>query len=134
MPSSEHIKSRSWAQTSPFVAGWGTLEMSGRYSKILHQAQLQVITNAECQEMYKNIGEYSQLNDNVLCVRQSQGGADACQGDSGGPLMLPVYNGNGKFPYYQLGIISNGIGCGMGYPGVHTNVSSHVDWIQSKLQ
>lgn len=55
-------------------------------------------------------------------------------GDSGGPMMLPEYE-NGRFPYYQIGINSYGLGCARpNIPGVYTNVRQFIDWIKSKLE
>lgn len=52
---------------------------------------------------------------------------------SGGPLMLPIHE-NGRFPFYQIGIVSYGIGCGRpNVPGVYANVSYYHDWIEEKL-
>lgn len=46
------------------------------------------------------------------------------QGDSGGPL---VVNGS------QVGIVSFGRPCAVGYPDVYTRVSSFTSWIIAKI-
>lgn len=54
-------------------------------------------------------------------------------GDSGGPLMAPQIV-NGQPNYYQIGIVSYGIGCARtDVPGVYTRVQTFVDWIQQKI-
>lgn len=46
------------------------------------------------------------------------------KGDSGGPAVI----NSGEI---QVGVVSNGIGCGRKeYPGVYTSVSSVRDWIK----
>lgn len=75
-----------------------------------------------------------QFSDAVLCAGYADGGKDGCRGDSGGPMMLPSYE-NGKFPFYQIGIVSYSIGCARpNVPAVFTNVRRYTDWIKSKLQ
>lgn len=76
----------------------------------------------------------SQFSDAVLCAGLAAGGKDSCQGDSGGPMMLPMYE-NGKFPFYQIGIVSYSDGCARpNVPAVYTNVRNYVQWIKSKLR
>lgn len=53
----------------------------------------------------------------------------ALQGDSGGPL---VCNMDGL--WYQIGIVSWGVGCGRpNLPGIYTNVSHHYNWIETMM-
>lgn len=80
-------------------------------SPILMQVQVPVSTNEKCKKNYEKIGvkEDVQFDEKVLCAGFDAGGQDSCSGDSGGPLMLPIEN-NGKFPFYQIGIISWGEG------------------------
>merc|ERR1712243_316649 len=69
-------------------------------------------------------GEFPhQITDSMICAGLDQGGKDSCQGDSGGPFMC----GN------QLsGVVSWGYGCAeAGYPGVYTQTSYFIDWINS---
>lgn len=92
------------------TAGWGRLgEMLGK-PNVLHQVQLPVVPNAKCKDV---LGRYREkdisFSDIVLCAGVSQGGQDTCTGDSGGPMMLPEYR-NGKFPYFQIGLVSWGLG------------------------
>lgn len=96
-----------------FSAGWGYQQEKTTIANVLQQVQVPVIENRECKNRYRKIGELrdkTQFSGKVLCAGYMEGGKDACQGDSGGPLMLPLYQ-NGKFPYYQIGVISYGAGC-----------------------
>lgn len=87
-------------------------EKSKKRSNLVLQVQVPVITNEECLEKYNRIKLYYadiQFSSRVLCAGFEEGGKDTCHGDSGGPLMLPVHE-NGNFSYYQIGIVSYGIG------------------------
>lgn len=107
--------------TNPFLAGWGKLEEDGERSQVLMQVQVPVVDNKACKDSYRRIGQVKlnrQFNERVLCAGHLYGGQDSCQGDSGGPLMLPIHD-NGTFPFYQIGIVSYAVGCGLPYvPGV----------------
>ena len=71
-----------------------------------------------------NYGSNESIADSMICA--GTGGKDSCQGDSGGPLV----DGKG----YLIGIVSWGNGCARdGYPGVYTETSYFVDWVQKTL-
>jgi secreted trypsin-like serine protease len=55
-------------------------------------------------------------------------------GDSGGPLMFPIQDSEGEFNYFQIGIVSFGIGCARSeIPGVYTSVQKFADWIKETV-
>merc|ERR1719370_1811732 len=67
-----------------------------------------------------------QIAKSMICAGEY--GKDSCQGDSGGPMVC--YNADGSG--YLGGIVSWGIGCGgLYHPGVYTEVSYFVDWVEA---
>lgn len=74
-----------------------------------------------------------QYDNSAICAGDLGGGHDSCKGDSGGPMMMPVHE-NGKFPFYQIGIVSYGKECGKpDMPSIYSRVSHHADWIKEQL-
>ncbi|REL35440.1 trypsin-like serine protease [Thalassotalea euphylliae] len=104
---------------------------------VLHQVDLELLTNLECNTTLVNslIGPDSDPNqggvtDKMLCAAVAGGGKSSCQGDSGGPLVLNTNQG-----WQQVGIVSWGIGCAAeGYPGVYARVAEFNDWIDGIYQ
>lgn len=66
------------------------------------------------------------IDQSQYCARDPTGKGDTCQGDSGGPLQTTQTFSN---PAKVVGIVSIGIGCGSGFPGIYTRVAHYVDWI-----
>uniref|UniRef100_A0A182QVG8 CLIP domain-containing serine protease n=1 Tax=Anopheles farauti TaxID=69004 RepID=A0A182QVG8_9DIPT len=136
LPLSDTIRSKNFIGYTPFVAGWGRTQEGGKSANVLQELQIPIIANDECRTLYNNIGKVfsqKQFDNAVLCAGVLEGGKDSCQGDSGGPLMLPQRFGT-EFYYFQVGIVSYGIGCARAeVPGVYTRVASFVDWIQQKV-
>ena len=58
----------------------------------------------------------------MLCARPSAPGADTCSGDSGGPLFV----GSADDQAPVVGLVSWGIGCGVGTPGVYARLDQLV--------
>ncbi|KFB43553.1 hypothetical protein ZHAS_00011367 [Anopheles sinensis] len=122
---------------TPFIAGWGRTKENGYESKVLQELQIPILENDECVQLYKKIRKLytrKQFDNAVICAGILEGGKDSCQGDSGGPLMLP-YLVNKKYYYFQVGVVSYGIGCARAeLPGVYTRVSNFIDWIQLQIK
>jgi len=105
------------------VSGWGTLSSGGSTPDVLYVVDVPVVTDQRC-----NIEYPFNIADSNLCAGEH--GKDSCQGDSGGPLVC--YNADGSA--YLGGIVSWGIGCGGWYhPGVYTEVSYFIDWINAHM-
>merc|ERR1712168_1400321 len=104
------------------VTGWGTTKAGGHLSDVLKKVQVPVVSDEECRAAY---GE-SQIKDSMICAGLKEGGKDSCQGDSGGPFTC----GN------QLtGVVSWGKGCASpGYPGVYTQTSYFIDWLNENME
>ena len=108
------------------AAGWGTTE-SKMESTILQTINMTAVSTQLCNRVYTN----RLLGSTHICAVgkpfQTPYGemhTDTCLGDSGGPLMCKV---NGSMT--AVGIVSFGMGCGTGQPGVYTRICSYKDWI-----
>ncbi|OXA54813.1 trypsin-1 [Folsomia candida] len=102
------------------VSGWGRLT-SGLYPTVLQWVQVPHVSDAQCQQLYPE----ETILPSMLCAGLIAGGKDSCQGDSGGPQA--AVNGG-----YLAGIVSWGYGCAApNRPGVYTEVSYFIDWIDA---
>lgn len=137
LPTTQAQRSMQLVGLNPFIAGWGKTQEDGKSAVILQELQVPVLENSECSARYDAVGKLlsmRQFNDFVLCAGVLRGGKDACQGDSGGPLMSATVADDSQPHYYQIGIVSYGIGCArVNVPGVYTRVPSFMDWIQEKV-
>jgi len=144
-PVSAPINERTFVDTQPFVAGWGTIAYRGPQSNRLLETSLTVTTEEECRTKFERVQQDEKIDGNKICAVDRSGVSDACQGDSGGPLMFPAgvpgdsstlaYQGpDGKLRWVQIGIVSFGFRCGIkGFPGVYTRVTKYTDWIKNNL-
>ncbi|MEA3413644.1 MAG: serine protease [Pseudomonadota bacterium] len=109
--------------TPATVVGWGDLDSRARIPSNLHEVEVPVVSNAQCNAptAYNGLIIHSQI-----CAGLPEGGRDACAGDSGGPLMATQ---NGEFR--QIGIVSFGVGCARPNKfGVYTRVQSFLTDIE----
>jgi len=103
------------------VSGWGTLRSGGQTPDELMVVSVPIVPEGRCQLEYP-----FQIAKSMICAGEY--GKDSCQGDSGGPMVC--YNADGSG--YLGGIVSWGIGCGgLYHPGVYTEVSYFVDWVEA---
>ncbi|XP_012502967.1 PREDICTED: testisin-like [Propithecus coquereli] len=118
-------------RTDCWVTGWGHVQedQSLPSPHTLQEVQVAIINTSMCNHLYKRSDFRVNIWGDMVCAGDPQGGKDACFGDSGGPL---VCDKAGR--WYQVGIVSWGIGCGRpNRPGVYTNVSQHFRWIQKLM-
>merc|ERR1712174_192262 len=108
--------------TISILSGWGTTTEGGSLARVLQKVDVPVVSDEHCRDSYGQ----SDITDSMICAGLDQGGKDSCQGDSGGPFMC----GN-----ELSGVVSWGYGCAeAGYPGVYTQTSYFIDWINSHMK
>jgi len=108
-----------------YVTGWGRLYEEGPLPSTLQKVPVPVITNAECEVMYRNAGYIEAIPNIFICAGYEAGKRDSCEGDSGGPLVIK--HGDS---WKLAGVISWGIGCALpNQPGVYTRISAFRDWV-----
>ncbi|XP_076641362.1 chymotrypsin-1 [Halictus rubicundus] len=100
------------------LSGWGTTRAGGQVPDKLQEINLNIYSQSQCKKTHSNI------RDGHICTFTKYG-EGACNGDSGGPL---VSGGT------QVGIVSFGRPCGIGYPDVYTRVSTYLPWIKAQLK
>lgn len=127
LPTMIEFRTNSLVNEPAFVAGWGRVNFTDKFSPALQDLRLPIIDNAICKRQYDRLSG-SKISNKMICAGFMEGKQDACQGDSGGPL---VYLKNGTF--YLIGIVSYGYRCAQpGFPGIYTRVSEFLDWIATK--
>merc|ERR1711868_27924 len=104
------------------VSGWGTTSEGGSLARTLMKVDVPVVSDDDCRDSYGQ----NDIADSMICAGLDAGGKDSCQGDSGGPFMCG---------FGLDGIVSWGYGCAQpGFPGVYTQTSYFVSWINSHMQ
>ncbi|KAM6149631.1 serine protease 52-like [Erethizon dorsatum] len=120
---SEVTNEKAW--TNCWVTGWGVTSLDLMKTSKLQKVNLHLVKWEKCFNIFPLVTM------NMLCAGSSKDGKDACQGDSGGPLVC--LKKKKKSAWYQLGIVSWGMGCGRKeHPGVYTRVSKYLLWIHSE--
>ena len=113
----------AWAAgATATIVGWGdTEEGSGEGSEKLREAEVPVVSDADCAHAYAGSDFITYENDLHMCAGfLGQGGVDTCQGDSGGPLLVRAADG----AFRVAGVTSTGEGCARAeYPGVYAEVA-----------
>jgi secreted trypsin-like serine protease len=115
------------------VTGWGRTSSSNTLPNILQQADITILTTADCNSRMSSVGG-ALVWDGQICIFDPAGVSGSCNGDSGGPLNCP----NGSGGYYVAGVtswvVTNALGsCLVSYPSVYTRTSYYLSWISSNL-
>ncbi|XP_017835600.2 phenoloxidase-activating factor 2-like [Drosophila busckii] len=118
-----------------FMAGWGTenFDTKGGFSEVMRKVDLPYMKRAECEEKMKatKLSNSFKLHETTICAG-GEAKQDACTNDGGSPLFCPLADLPNQ--YFQLGIVSWGLDCGVeGVPGAYTNVYYLKEWIHSIL-
>lgn len=119
-----------------FIAGWGAIDAIGdergqSFPKLLRGTFVNMTPGDQCAVLFPEYSDYA--NSTMVCAGVPEGGRDSCQGDSGGPLYR--VDASGTAVTALSGITSWGISCGLAEtPGIYTNVSAYIDWIQTNLR
>ncbi|EFN88482.1 Chymotrypsin-1 [Harpegnathos saltator] len=95
------------------LTGWGSTSLDGDASNNLQEIDLKIYPLPLCEK--KNI----KVQKTHICTLTKEG-EGVCHGDSGGPLVTNDV---------QVGIVSFGRPCALGYPDVYTRVPSFFNWI-----
>ncbi|KAF4530768.1 hypothetical protein B566_EDAN018670, partial [Ephemera danica] len=121
LPSRKQAKMETFAGKYATASGWGKIDGSSGLSQTLNYANVLMITNAECAEVYSTAYVYS----STLCTF-GNGTKNICQGDSGGPLQ---YQESDK-KWTQIGITSFSAADNCyDYPSGFTRVSYYLKWL-----
>jgi len=115
------------------ATGWGQSKFGGKLDQKLHQTDLSVVDNQQCQKVYNKVYKIA-INSYHICagaVKEASNKTGTCVGDSGGPLQCSLRDGR----WYLAGITSFGSGCAKsGFPDVFTRLSYYIPWINGKLR
>ena len=111
-----------------YVTGWGRRTESSEHSTVLKEITVPLWEQSVCNSALQDqFGPGYSLPSSSVCAGAE--GRDACDGDGGGPLVCQQ-----EGQWYQVGIVSFGIGCGRaGVPGVYTRVSHFYPWLETTI-
>ncbi|EDW03653.1 phenoloxidase-activating factor 2 [Drosophila grimshawi] len=115
------------------VTGWGARTTNTSISQgILKKIILPVLPRVECQNKLSKMGMDPIYFDQSSICAGGEKDVDTCNGDGGSPLVCPIRGHPNRF--YQAGILTGGIGCGLeGNPALYTNVAHLMPWINQQL-
>ena len=131
-----------WGSTKPRKTQDGSLL---RTSTILQQLAIPLKGRRTCARSLEDVKLVDSFTEQMMCagytageetesgeVIDFTGQRDSCEGDSGGPLVRSKKI-NDEDIYYQIGIVSWGVGCAQrGKYGFYTHVPMVVDWVNNK--
>lgn len=128
LPDTPTEESELLASSTCYITGWGRRSETSNHSFVLKEVNVPIWRQDRCvSALQLQFGSEFSLPGTSLCAGAE--GRDACDGDGGGPLVCSK-----KSKWYQLGVISFGIGCGRkNVPGVYTRVQAFSTWIHDTV-
>uniref|UniRef100_A0A8C5MLP8 Corin, serine peptidase n=1 Tax=Leptobrachium leishanense TaxID=445787 RepID=A0A8C5MLP8_9ANUR len=108
-----------------YITGWG--HMGNKMPFKLQEGEVRIISLERCQSYF----DMKTITSRMLCAGYESGAIDSCMGDSGGPLVCEQEGGK----WTLFGLTSWGSVCFSKVvgPGVYSNVSHFVDWIERQI-
>ncbi|XP_069487813.1 atrial natriuretic peptide-converting enzyme isoform X2 [Ambystoma mexicanum] len=108
-----------------YITGWG--HMGSKMPFKLQEGEVRIISLEQCQSYF----DMKTITSRMLCAGYESGTVDSCMGDSGGPLVCEQPGGR----WTLFGLTSWGSVCFSKVlgPGVYSNVSHFVDWIERQI-
>ncbi|XP_072016604.1 complement factor B-like isoform X2 [Amphiura filiformis] len=145
----------------PYVTGWGSIEARVindpnqiKHPDVIQQLAIPLKGNGACRGSLEGIRDAQgrevtpddHFTERMFCAGYKRGEDtasgerveftgeyDSCEGDSGGP-MVRERTIDGDTTWYQIGIVSWGVGCGQrGQYGFYSHVPLLVDWVNEKI-
>uniref|UniRef100_A0A8C5V8Y9 Corin, serine peptidase n=1 Tax=Microcebus murinus TaxID=30608 RepID=A0A8C5V8Y9_MICMU len=116
-----------WREADSYchITGWG--HMGSRMPFKLQEGEVRIISLEQCQSYF----DMKTITARMICAGYESGTVDSCMGDSGGPLVCEGPAGQ----WTLFGLTSWGSVCFSKVlgPGVYSNVSYFVAWIQRQI-
>ncbi|XP_068961281.1 atrial natriuretic peptide-converting enzyme [Petaurus breviceps papuanus] len=108
-----------------YITGWG--HMGNKMPFKLQEGEVRIISLEQCQSYF----DMKTITTRMICAGYESGTVDSCMGDSGGPLVCEHPGGQ----WTLFGLTSWGSVCFSKVlgPGVYSNVSHFVDWIERQI-
>uniref|UniRef100_A0A8C6YIW0 Corin, serine peptidase n=1 Tax=Naja naja TaxID=35670 RepID=A0A8C6YIW0_NAJNA len=122
LPTREHLVKPN---TYCYITGWG--HMGNKMPFKLQEGEVRIISLDQCQSYF----DMKTITVRMLCAGYESGTVDSCMGDSGGPLVCEQPAGR----WTLFGLTSWGSVCFSKVfgPGVYSNVSHFLEWIQREI-
>ncbi|XP_059326011.1 atrial natriuretic peptide-converting enzyme isoform X2 [Ammospiza nelsoni] len=108
-----------------YITGWG--HMGNKMPFKLQEGEVRIISLEQCQSYF----DMKIITSRMLCAGYESGTVDSCMGDSGGPLVCEHTAGR----WTLFGLTSWGSVCFSKVlgPGVYSNVSHFIEWIERQI-
>ena len=111
-----------------FITGFGQ-KPDGTVAKIKKKIQTSLISNDECREKMKLIGNITPITPYQLCSEDHPNSTDTtCAGDDGGPVMSSK-----KLRWFIEGLSST-YTCGENEPQTHLKIYKYLKWIKLSIR